>query len=63
MMLAGGFGVSAIAPFLLGVARDLTGNFTGSLLLLAFFSVILLLTTLVMSPERLAARRAAARTA
>jgi CP family cyanate transporter-like MFS transporter len=60
MMLAGGFGVSAVAPFLLGAARDLTGDFTGSLLLLAFFSVLLLVTTLVMSPERLAARRAAA---
>ncbi len=60
MMLAGGFGVSAAAPFLLGAARDFTGNFQGSLLLLAFFSVLLLITTLVMSPERLAARRAAA---
>lgn len=63
MMLAGGFGVSAAAPFLLGAARDVTGNFTGSLLLLAFFSVLLLVTTWVMSPERLAAKRAAAKAA
>jgi len=61
MMLAGGFGVSAVAPFVLGAARDLTGDFTGSMLLLAFFSVLMLLVTLAMSPERLAARRAAAR--
>jgi len=60
MMLAGGFGVAAIAPFLLGAARDLTGDFTSSLLLVAFFSVLMLLVTLAMSPERLAARRAAA---
>jgi CP family cyanate transporter-like MFS transporter len=62
MMLAGGFGVSAIAPFLLGAARDLTGDFTSSLLLVAFFSVLMLLVTLAMSPQRLAGRRAAART-
>ena len=34
------------------------GGATGSLLLLGFFSVLLLITTWVMSPERLAARRA-----
>jgi CP family cyanate transporter-like MFS transporter len=62
MMLAGGFLGSAAAPFLLGLARDVTGNFTGSLVLLAFFSAVMLAVTLFMSPERLAARRAAART-
>jgi CP family cyanate transporter-like MFS transporter len=62
MMLAGGFLGSAAAPFLLGAARDVTGNFTSSLLLLAIFSAAMLAVTLFMSPERLAARRAAART-
>jgi CP family cyanate transporter-like MFS transporter len=61
MMLAGGFLGSAAAPFLLGVARDLTGNFTGSLVLLALLAAAMLAVTLFMSPERLAARRVAAR--
>lgn len=60
MMLAGGFGVSAVAPFLLGAARDLTGDFTGSLLVLAVLCLLLVIVTFVMSPERLAAARAAA---
>jgi CP family cyanate transporter-like MFS transporter len=63
MMLAGGFLGSAAAPFLLGVARDFRGDFTASLVLLSFFSALMLAVTLFMSPERLAARRAAARPA
>jgi CP family cyanate transporter-like MFS transporter len=63
MMLAGGFLVSALAPFLLGAARDLTGDFTSSLVLVAVLSALMLGVTLAMSPERLAARRAAARSA
>jgi CP family cyanate transporter-like MFS transporter len=61
MMLAGGFLGSAVAPFLLGVARDVTGDFTASLVLISFFSAVMLAVTLFMSPERLAARRAAAK--
>jgi CP family cyanate transporter-like MFS transporter len=61
MMLAGGFLGSAAAPFLLGVARDVSGDFNASLVVLAVLSALMLAVTLFMSPERLAARRAAGR--
>jgi hypothetical protein len=43
------------------VARDLTGDFIASLVLVSLLSALMLAVTLFMSPERLAAKRAAAR--
>jgi CP family cyanate transporter-like MFS transporter len=63
MMLAGGYGVSALGPFMLGAARDLTGNFNGSLIVLALLCLVLVVVTYLMSPERLAAARSASRAA
>ena len=61
MMLLGGYIISAIGPFALGAARDLTGNFEASLWLLVAVAVALVGCCLLLSPSRL--RRGIRRTA
>lgn len=53
MMLLGGYVVSAIGPFALGAARDLTGNFEASLWLLVAVAAGLVGCCLLLSPRRL----------
>lgn len=53
LMLLGGYLISAIGPFLLGVARDITGDFGASLWLLAVIAVILAVLCAFLSPWRL----------
>jgi CP family cyanate transporter-like MFS transporter len=53
VMLSVGYMVSAVAPALLGAARDATGNFTLTLLLLVVTAAVMLTVSLVLSPSRL----------
>jgi MFS transporter, CP family, cyanate transporter len=53
LMLGGGYVCSALAPFGLGAARDLTGNFTATLWLIVAGAAALMLLTMPLSPERL----------
>ncbi len=53
LMLFGGYILSSIAPFLLGAARDLTGDFEASLWLLVTISVVLVACCTMLSPDRL----------
>ncbi len=46
----------AAAPFVLGVARDITGNFAASLWLLVGISVALLPVSWTLTPEHLRRR-------
>ncbi len=57
MMLGIGYSVGALAPFVLGGIRDLTGSFTASLWIFAVSSVAFLALSSVLSPERLRRRR------
>jgi cyanate permease len=52
-MLLGGYVISSAAPIVLGAARDLTGTFEASLLLLVVVNVALVGCCLLLSPERL----------
>ena len=52
-MLLIGYVLSAIGPFLLGFARDVTGNFVTSLWLLVGLSVLLVALSAIITPERL----------
>jgi cyanate permease len=52
-MLLGGYMISSIAPILLGEARDLTGTFEASLLLLLSVNVAFAACCLLLSPARL----------
>jgi CP family cyanate transporter-like MFS transporter len=53
LMLLGGYGLSATGPFVLGVARDLTGSFTASLWILVVVAVALVACCTLLSPARL----------
>jgi MFS transporter, CP family, cyanate transporter len=53
LMLLGGYMVSAIGPFALGAARDVTGNFQASLWLLVAVALGLVGCCLMLSPSRL----------
>ena len=52
-MLLIGYVLSAIGPFMLGFARDVTGDFVTSLWLLVGLSVLLVALSAVITPERL----------
>ena len=54
LMLLGGYVLSAVGPVVLGAARDLTGNFSASLILLVGIGVLLTLACTALSPARLA---------
>jgi MFS transporter, CP family, cyanate transporter len=53
LMLLGGYVISSAGPFLLGAARDVTGDFTASLWILAGLAVVLVACCLPLSPRRL----------
>ena len=53
VMLSVGYLVSAVAPALLGAARDATGNFMLTMLLMVVTAVVMLAVSLVVSPSRL----------
>lgn len=53
LMLLGGYTVSALGPFALGAARDVTGNFEASLWILVVVGVALIGCCLLLSPARL----------
>jgi CP family cyanate transporter-like MFS transporter len=53
LMLLGGYTLSALGPFALGAARDVTGNFEASLWILVLVGVGLIGCCLLLSPSRL----------
>lgn len=53
LMLLGGYSISALGPFALGAARDVTGNFEASLWILVLVGVALIGCCLLLSPSRL----------
>lgn len=53
LMLLGGYILSSVGPFLLGVARDVTGDFGASLWLLVAVALGLIGACLLLSPARL----------
>jgi CP family cyanate transporter-like MFS transporter len=53
LMLLGGYVLSAVGPVLLGAARDLTGDFGTSLVLLVALAVVLTIACTTLSPARL----------
>ncbi len=53
LMLFGGYILSSLGPFILGAARDLTGDFETSLWLLVVIGVVLVGCCTLLSPERL----------
>jgi CP family cyanate transporter-like MFS transporter len=53
MMLLGGYAISALGPFALGAARDVTGNFGASVWLLVLVGLALIGCCLLVSPARL----------
>ncbi len=53
LMLLGGYVISSSGPFVLGVARDLTGNFATSLWLLVAVAIAMTATCLRLSSGRL----------
>ncbi len=53
LMLFGGYILSSLAPFVLGAARDVTGDFETSLWLLVAVAVILVACCAPLSPDRL----------
>ena len=52
-MLLGGYILSSLGPFVLGAARDATGNFEASMWLLVAVAVGLVVCSLWLSPDRL----------
>lgn len=52
-MLLIGYVLSAIGPFVLGFARDVTGDFVTSLWLLVGLSILLVALSAIITPERL----------
>jgi cyanate permease len=52
-MLMGGYILSSAGPFLLGAARDATGDFSASLWLLLGLSLVFVACCLPLSPTRL----------
>jgi CP family cyanate transporter-like MFS transporter len=63
LMLLAGYAISSLGPVLLGLARDLTGDFAASLWLLVVLAAVLVGSCLLLSPDRLrrGVRRAPAR--
>lgn len=53
LMLLAGYAISSAGPVILGLARDMTGDFAASLWLLVGVSVVLVLSCVVLSPARL----------
>ena len=53
VMLMGGYVIAATGPFVLGAARDLTGDFAASLWLLVLVALGQVLGCLLLSPSRL----------
>ncbi|HEV8547191.1 MAG TPA: MFS transporter [Candidatus Limnocylindrales bacterium] len=53
LMLLGGYILSSLGPFVLGAARDATGDFEASLWLLVAVAVVLVGCCLTLSPSRL----------
>ncbi len=53
LMLLGGYILSATGPVALGAARDLTGDFRASLVLLIGIAIVLVVACLPLSPARL----------
>ena len=53
LMLGAGYLIASIAPSLLGAARDLTGNYTLTMLLLVATAAVMLVLSLILSPSRL----------
>jgi CP family cyanate transporter-like MFS transporter len=53
LMLGAGYTLAALSPFVLGAARDVTGSFTVSLVLLIALAIVLLLFCLPLSRTRL----------
>jgi MFS transporter, CP family, cyanate transporter len=53
LMLLGGYILSSLGPVVLGAARDLTGDFATSMLMLVAVSVVLAVACTALSPERL----------
>jgi CP family cyanate transporter-like MFS transporter len=54
LMLGVGYMIGAVAPLLLGAARDLTGTFTTTLWLIAGSATVLFSLCATMTPERIA---------
>jgi CP family cyanate transporter-like MFS transporter len=54
LMLGVGYTIGAVAPLLLGAARDLTGTFTTTLWLIAGSATVLFSLCATMTPERIA---------
>ncbi len=53
LMLFGGYILSSLGPFILGAARDLTGDFGASLWLLVVIGIVLIACCTFLSPDRL----------
>jgi len=53
LMLAAGYLIASVAPSLLGAARDATGNFNLTMLVLVATAAVMLGVSLVLSPYRL----------
>jgi CP family cyanate transporter-like MFS transporter len=53
LMLLGGYVLSSTGPVVLGAARDVTGNFGASMVVLVVVSVVLSVACLFLSPERM----------
>jgi cyanate permease len=53
LMLGGGYTVSALGPFVLGLLRDLAGSFTLALWLIFAITATILLIVLLSTHERL----------
>jgi CP family cyanate transporter-like MFS transporter len=53
LMLFGGYILSSVGPFILGVARDLSGDFEASLWLLVVLALVLVGCCTMLSPDRL----------
>jgi MFS transporter, CP family, cyanate transporter len=53
LMLFGGYSLSSLGPLALGIARDLSGDFAASLLLLLAVNVVLVVSVAFLSPARL----------
>jgi CP family cyanate transporter-like MFS transporter len=53
LMLFGGYILSSLGPLVLGIARDLSGDFAASLLLLLAVNVFLVASVAFLSPARL----------
>jgi MFS transporter, CP family, cyanate transporter len=52
LMLLGGYVLSSLGPFVLGIVRDASGNFTASLWLLVAIAVLLVGCCLLLTPAR-----------